>query len=105
MPSANGGRRTAASTIDASGKLPDGAEFEGPAGLKKLLVDSYRDDFVATAAEKLLTYATGRGLEALRYAGRAGYHAEGRGDNYRLSALITAVVESTPFQMRRTPEP
>ena len=26
-------------------------------------------------------------------------------DNYRMSALISAVVESTPFQMRRTPEP
>jgi hypothetical protein len=25
-------------------------------------------------------------------------------DDYRMSALIAAVVESTPFQMRRTPE-
>ena len=35
------------SAIDASGKLPDGETFEGPAGLKKLLLASYRDDFVA----------------------------------------------------------
>ena len=26
-------------------------------------------------------------------------------DNYRFSALVTAIVKSTPFQMRRTPEP
>ena len=30
--------RTPASPIDASGKLPDGTKFEGPAGLKKLLL-------------------------------------------------------------------
>jgi len=25
-------------------------------------------------------------------------------DDYRMSALITAIVKSTPFQMRRTPD-
>jgi hypothetical protein len=26
-------------------------------------------------------------------------------DNFKISALVSAIVKSTPFQMRRTPEP
>jgi hypothetical protein len=47
----------AGAKIDASGKLPDGTEFQGPAGLRQLLLTKYKDDFVRTATEKLLTYA------------------------------------------------
>ncbi len=36
----------AGAPIDASGSLPDGTEFEGPAGLSRLLLTKYRDDFV-----------------------------------------------------------
>ncbi len=95
----------AGSPIDATGKLPDGSQFEGPAGLKKLLLSGYRDEFAGTITEKLLTYALGRGLEYYdKPAVRSIMRQAGR-DNYRMSALITAVVESTPFQMRRTSEP
>ena len=88
--------------IDASGKLPDGSTFVGPAGLKKILITKDRDEFINTATEKLLLYALGRGLEyydqpAVRAIGR-----EAAKDDYRMSALITAVVKSTPFEMRRT---
>ena len=38
--------KDAGSTIDASGKLPDGTQFEGPAGLKKILLTQHRDEFV-----------------------------------------------------------
>ena len=55
--------KDAGSTIDATGKLPDGTTFEGPAGLKKLLLTAHRDEFSRTFTEKLLTYALGRGLE------------------------------------------
>jgi len=51
--------------IDASGKLPNGTKFTGPNELKKILLTSNRDEFVATVTEKLLTYALGRGLEYL----------------------------------------
>src|SRR4029434_10958936 len=30
--------------IDASGRLPDGSEFTGPAGLTQLMVTKYRED-------------------------------------------------------------
>ena len=49
--------------VDASGQLPDGAKFNGPAELNKLL-RANSDQFLTTAIEKLLTYALGRGLEA-----------------------------------------
>ena len=47
--------------IDASGALPDGSTFKGPAELRKVLL-THADDFMTTLTEKLLTYAVGRGL-------------------------------------------
>ncbi len=55
--------KDAGSVIDATGKLPDGTTFEGPAGLTKLLLTRDREAFISTFTEKLLTYALGRGLE------------------------------------------
>ncbi len=97
--------KDAGSLIDASGKLPDGTQFDGPAGLKKLLLTSYRDDFVTAVTEKLLTYALGRGLEYYDKPAVRAITRRAAREDYRMSAVITAIVESTPFQMRRTPEP
>lgn len=90
--------------VDNTGLLPDGTKFQGPAELRKILL-SRRELFVSNVAEKLLTYALGRAVEyfdqpAVRQITR---QAE-RGDD-RWSALITAIVESTPFQMRRAQQP
>jgi hypothetical protein len=86
--------------IDASGTLPDGTRFDGVAGLKQALL-ARSDQFVATIAEKLLTYALGRGVEYYdQPAVRAIAQSAARRD-YRFSTgLILAVVQSTPFQMR-----
>ncbi len=97
--------KDAGSAIDATGKLPDGTQFEGPVGLKKLLLTKYRDAFAATVTEKLLTYALGRGLEYYDEPAVRSVTRQAAQDNYRMTALITAIVESRPFQMRRTPEP
>jgi len=93
------------SAIDASGKLPGGIQFEGPAGLKKLLVSHYREQFEDTVTEKLLTYALGRGVEYYDKPAVRSIMEQAAHDDFRMSALITAIVKSTPFQMRRTPEP
>ena len=93
------------STIDASGKLPDGAAFNGPAGLRKLLVNERRGEFVETIAEKLMTYALGRGLEYYDQPAVREVIRNAAANNYRIGDLITAVVHSTPFQMRRSQEP
>jgi hypothetical protein len=89
--------------IDAIGKLPDGASFDGPEGLRRLLLSRYREQFVATVAAKLLIYALGRGLEYYDRPAVRGIVRQAAGRGYRMPALITAVVESTPFQMRKTP--
>src|SRR5437762_9308506 len=97
-------RETAGKAIDASGTLPDGTTFEGPAGLSQLLLTRYRDDFVRTATEKLLTYALGRGVEYYDAPTIRSIDREAARDNYRVSSLILAIVKSTPFRMRRAPD-
>lgn len=90
--------------IDASGKLPDGTQFTGPAGLKQALLNGHRDEYLQTVAEKLLMYALGRGVEYYDKPAARAIVREAAHDDYRMSSLITAIATSTPFQMRRTPE-
>ncbi len=87
--------------IDASGVFPDGTEFEGLAGLKAMLLD--RDEqFVQTVLEKLATYALGRGLEHHDMPAVRRIMREAAAGGYRWSDLVLGIVESTPFQMRRS---
>jgi hypothetical protein len=89
--------------IDASGALPGGEIVDGPAGLKKVMLER-RDQFVECLAEKLLTYALGRGLEYYDAPAVRQIRRDAAAKDYRFSALILSVVNSVPFQMRRTPE-
>ena len=93
--------RDANSDIDASGALPDGTQFTGLDGLKKILTEKRRDQFAATVAERMLTYALGRGVEYYDSPAIRSIMREASRDDYRMSALILAIVNSTPFQMRR----
>jgi len=87
--------------IDATGSLPDGTKFAGSAGLRKVLL-SKPDLFATTIAEKLLTYALGRGVEYYdQPAIRAVVREAARRDYRFASGLILGVVQSAPFQMRR----
>ena len=61
-PSAPGATRMATFPIDPSGVLPDGRSFQGPAELKTILRGK-KELFGRCLAEKMLTYALGRGLE------------------------------------------
>jgi hypothetical protein len=90
--------------IDASGELPDGSRFNGPRELSELMATKYEEDFVSTAVEKMLTYALGRGLEHYDRPVIRGIMRETADNEYRMGDLITKVVESTPFQMRRNRE-
>lgn len=88
--------------IDASGKLPDGAAFDGPNGLKSLLLTQHRDDFISTFTQKLLTYALGRGVEASDLPAVRTIMRDAAKENDTIPALIDAIVRSPQFQMRRT---
>ena len=85
--------------IDASGELPDGQKFQGAAELKAILRDK-KELFVRSLAEKMLTYALGRGLE---YYDKCAVDKIVTGlekNEYRFGALIAETVSSEPFLMR-----
>ncbi|MEE2777361.1 MAG: DUF1592 domain-containing protein [Acidobacteriota bacterium] len=89
--------------IDASAVLANGTDFEGPGGLRRLLLGE-RDRFAATVTEKLTTYALGRGLEYFDAAAIRRIARQAAVQDYRWSAIVEGIVESTPFQMRRSQE-
>jgi hypothetical protein len=93
--------RDAGATIDASAQLPDGAGFEGPNGLRAVLLDR-PEHFVETVAEKLLAYSLGRGLEFYDRPVVRRIARDAAASEYRWSAIIGGIVRSTPFQMRKT---
>ena len=86
--------------IGSSGVLPDGTTFDGPAGLREVLVGK-RDLFVETFTERLLTYALGRGVEHYDRPVVRKITREAAADNQRWSSIILGIVNSAPFQMRR----
>ena len=91
----------AGAPVDVSGNLPDGTEFDGAAELQRALL-SRPDLFVSTVTEKLLTYALGRGFEYYDAAAVRKIVRDAGPNDYRLPSLILEIVESTPFQMRRS---
>jgi hypothetical protein len=89
--------------LDVSATLPDGTQFDGLAGLQKVLL-SRKDQFTRAFTERLLTYALGRGVgahdqPAIRAIARAAAQ-----DDYRIRTIILGIVQSEPFNLRRTPE-
>ncbi len=88
--------------IDASGGLPDGSTFEGVASLERGLLQR-PELFAGMVSEKLLIFALGRGVgfhdaPAIREIVR-----RAQADQFRFSSLILGLVNSTPFQMRKSP--
>jgi hypothetical protein len=78
----------------------DGTRLEGPAGLRGWLA-SYSDQFGEVVAEKLLTYALGRGVEYQDMPLVRSIAKETSKSDGRFSALVLATVKSAPFQMNR----
>jgi hypothetical protein len=87
--------------IDASGIMPDGTKFDGPAELRQALAGR-RDEFARTVIEKMLVYALGRGLEYYDMPTVRRIQRDAAAADYRWSSLIQAIAQSTPFQMRRS---
>jgi mono/diheme cytochrome c family protein len=90
--------------IDPSGTLPDGRTFREPAELRTLLRQK-PDAFRRCLVEKLLTYALGRGVEMADRPAVERICAQTRDQQDKLSALILAIIDSQPFQMRPPSNP
>ena len=85
--------------IDAADTMFDNTKVNGPAELRQWLATSYGQQFVTVAAEKLLVYALGRGVEWQDMPLVRRIAREAAQNNSRFSALVLAVVRSQPFQM------
>jgi hypothetical protein len=88
--------------VDASGKLPDGQEFQDAMGMVTLLADG--GDFAKCTVRKTLTYALGRetGETDMPYVDEI--VADFQAENMTLEALLVGVVTSDVFRMRRGEE-
>jgi hypothetical protein len=85
--------------IDAHGQLADGRPIDGAAELRTALTAD-PEQFARVVTGKLLIYALGRGLEAYDMPTVRRIVRDAAPD-YRFSALIKGIVNSTPFRMRR----
>jgi hypothetical protein len=74
---------------------------DGPAGLRQALL-RYQDQFVRMFVEKMLTYATGRGLDHTDMPEVRAIARTGAARDHRFTALVLGVVNSPQFQMRVT---
>src|SRR5258706_1147355 len=86
--------------IDPSGTLPGGQSFKGPAELKTILKEK-KGQFTRCLAEKLTTYALGRGLEFYDRRAIDRVCAALEKDDYRFSRLVIEIAKSDPFRLRR----
>lgn len=90
--------------VDSTGVLPGGRSFRGPVELKAILLKDGRDAFTREMAERLLTYALGRGLERYDRPALAAIQASLPSHDYRFSQLVLEIVNSLPFRMRSARE-
>ncbi|MGE3509351.1 MAG: DUF1592 domain-containing protein [Vicinamibacterales bacterium] len=86
--------------IDSSGSTPDGVKFQGLHGLRSIM-EKRQVEFVATVAEKLLTYALGRGVEYYDQPAIRAIVRDAAATNYTWSSIIQNITKSVPFQMKQ----
>lgn len=91
--------------IDPAGELAGGVKVTGPDSLKKIL--QAREEFLRSLAEKMLTYALGRGTEFYDKATVTELVNQLRARDQKFSALVEGIVLSQPFRQRtiEAPEP
>ena len=86
--------------VDASGKLGTGRKLNGVADLRAMFRER-REDFTRCLTEKLLIYALGRGLDYYDEPTLDRIQTALVRDNYKFSTLLTEIVKSDPFRLRR----
>ncbi len=86
--------------IDPTGRLPNGTEFQGLAGLKQVIVEQRRDDLVRQMSQKMLSYALGRQLEYYDEPAIRTIVAKVMAENDQMQTLLQEVVLSYPFQYK-----
>ena len=83
--------------IDAKAKLPDGTEIDGLAGLRTYLVEKRRSAVLHQFCRKLLGYALGRATQLSDQPLLAEMEERLAKNDYRFSAALQAIIESSQF--------
>ncbi|PYR70768.1 MAG: hypothetical protein DMG20_04620 [Acidobacteria bacterium] len=84
--------------VDPAATVFDGTKINGPTGLRNWLA-TYSDQFAEVVAEKLLTYALGRGVEYQDLPLVRSLARDAAKNGNKFSALVLGIVKSKPFQM------
>jgi hypothetical protein len=92
----------AGSPIDSGGQLITGEKFNTVPELIRILSTSRKHDLYRCLSENMLTYAIGRGLEPGDIPSINQIVAVLETQEGRMATLVEAIVQSAPFQKRRT---
>jgi len=84
--------------VDATGQLYEGTPMEGVTGLQRALL-KYKDAFLMTFAENLMTYALGRRVETYDMPALRAIVRDAAKQNDAIGAYIAGVARSAAFQM------
>ncbi len=91
--------------VEPAGKLITGEKFSNIRELKRILATGHRGDYLHNMAEKLLTYALGRGLDHMDVATLDHLVEQLEAADARPSALLHGIINSAAFQQRRLDAP
>ncbi len=87
--------------IDASDTLVTGQKFSNAEELRTIIARDYQGTFHRAVANKMLTYALGRGLQWYDRPAVDEIVLKAQGEEARFSSWVIAVAEAVPFQYRR----
>jgi hypothetical protein len=89
--------------VDPVGLLYDGSRIDGPASLRAAIL-KYKDAFVLSFTESLMTYALGRRVESHDMPAIRAIVREAAKGGYQLSSFIAGVIKTPAFQRGRVTE-
>ncbi len=92
--------KDAGSPIDPVGDLYDGTKLDGPIALRNALL-KHQDVIMLSFTESLMTYALGRRVEHYDMPTVRQIARDAKAKNYRFSAFISGVANSSAFRMGR----
>ena len=89
--------------IDASATLPSGESFNGPAGLRSVLLDR-QDEFLNHLTRKMLGYALGRSLNDFDDCTIQKISETVKQSEFKSRVLVREIILSTPFRYQQKTE-
>ncbi len=87
------------SPLDLTGQLPSGKSFDGPAELKKILLEN-KDSFTKQLVRRIFGFAVGRSLVESDFYEIERITAATIAADYRLNVTLYEIINSVPFRTR-----